>query len=182
MDIIEKIFELIDMRSFSNLWFWIVLAVLWSTVSHWVIGVPWDMVVRARKSVGRQAEDAAQRVADLQDLVRINCNRIVMIAEQAGLFLCAVVFFTLTTLGLLGFVYNNEFSQAVFLLALPLSILGLLSLRTARIIRRDALSDDALYRRLHRHRVATQAIGMLSIFVTAMWGMLQNFANGPFGY
>jgi len=38
----ETIFELIDMRSFSNLWYWIVLSVLWSTMSHWVLGVPFD--------------------------------------------------------------------------------------------------------------------------------------------
>ncbi|MEC7258626.1 MAG: component of SufBCD complex, partial [Pseudomonadota bacterium] len=50
MDWYSSIFELIDMRSFSNLWFWIALAVTWSTTSHWVLGVPFDMVNRARRN------------------------------------------------------------------------------------------------------------------------------------
>jgi hypothetical protein len=68
----ETIFELIDMRSFSNLWFWIALAVVWSTASHWVLGVPYDMVLRARRVDGL-AE------VDLEDMVRININRILYI-------------------------------------------------------------------------------------------------------
>ena len=163
------------MRSFSNLWFWIMLAVLWSSVSHWVLGVPWDMVVRARR---REEE---QTLEDLHDLVRVNCYRILLISDEVGLFLCAVVCFSLTMLVLLGFFYGNEFSQAVFLLALPLTVLGLLSVRSARVIRRDGLMGEALYRRFFRHRIVTQAIGLVSIFVTAVWGMLQNYTSGTFG-
>ena len=63
MDWYQTLFEMIDMRSFSNLWFWIALAVMWSTASHWVLGVPFDMVLRAR----RHGEEAQ---ADLEDMVR----------------------------------------------------------------------------------------------------------------
>ena len=65
----ETIFELIDMRSFSNLWYWIALAIMWSTLSHRVLGVPFDMVQRARKYGGQSAQD-------LDDMVRINVNRL----------------------------------------------------------------------------------------------------------
>ncbi|MEP3053977.1 MAG: component of SufBCD complex, partial [Ascidiaceihabitans sp.] len=80
MDLSETLLEIIDMRSFSNLWFWIALAVMWSTASLWVLGVPNDMIVRARRSAG-QAE------VDLEDLVRINCNRLLYIAQVSGLWL-----------------------------------------------------------------------------------------------
>lgn len=163
------------MRSFSNLWFWIMLAILWSSVSHWVIGVPWDMVVRARR---REEE---QTVEDLHDLVRVNCNRILLISDEVGLTLCGVLCFSLTTLVLLGFYYDNEFSQAVFLLALPMTLLGLLSVRSAQVIRRDGLVGEALYRRLSWHRIITQVLGLVSIFVTAVWGMLQNYTSGALG-
>ena len=43
---------------------WIVLAVAWSSASHWVLGVPFDMVMRARRQGGQAA-------ADLEDLARI---------------------------------------------------------------------------------------------------------------
>jgi hypothetical protein len=164
------VFELIDMRSFSNLWFWISLAVLWSTASHYVLGVPYDLVTRARRS-GGEAE------ADLRDLVRVNVNRLLYIGGMAGHWLTAFACFVLTTLAVIGFAYGIEFCQAVFLLGFPMSIVFALSLRTARRIR--AADGEGLHRMLSRHRLMVQAIGMVSIFVTAFWGMWQNMNVGP---
>ena len=162
------------MRSFSNLWFWIVLAVVWSTASHWVLGVPYDMVVRAKRH-GGEAE------VDLEDIVRVNVNRLLYIAEVSGLWILGFGCFLLTMLALLGFVYWMEFAQAVFLLALPLSIVGLLNLSTARLIRMDDEGGEKMHKRLARHRIYTQLVGMLAIFVTALWGMYQNMQIGALG-
>lgn len=164
------------MRSFSNLWYWIALAVLWSTVSHWVLGVPFDMILRAKRDGGGQA------MQDLQDLVRVNINRIIYIADVSGtwLFLFGSAF--LTTLGLTAFVYDVEFSQAVFLMVLPLTILGFLTVLTARRIRRRGDQGAELIRRLQRHRAVTQLVGVVSIFVTAMFGMYKNLYVGPWGF
>ncbi len=170
----ESVFTLIDMRSFSNLWFWIALAVVWSTASHWVLGVPWDMVVRARREGG-------QFEVDLEDIVRINTNRLLYIARVSGLWLLGFVCFFLTLLGGLGFFYEFEFGQAVFLLLFPMVIVGALSLNTARLIQERGELGEALYKRLLKHRIITQAIGMVAIFVTALWGMFQNLNLGPFG-
>ncbi len=172
----NSIFEVIDMRSFSNLWYWIGLAVLWSSVSHWVLGVPHDMIKRAKR------EKSGPAVQDLHDLARVNVNRILFIANVSGSWLLLFGSAALTTLGLTGFVYNVEFSQAVFCLVLPLAILAILSTWTARKIQRDGDDFDALIRRLSRHRLMTQLIGMISIFITAMYGMYQNFYVGPFAY
>ncbi|MFK7875386.1 MAG: component of SufBCD complex [Paracoccaceae bacterium] len=173
MDLHQTIFEMIDMRSFSNLWFWIALAVLWSTASHWVIGVPHDMILRARKHGG----DAEQ---DLQDIVRVNVNRLLYIANVSGPWLLGLGCFLLTALAVLGFVYDLEIAQALFLLGLPMSILCALSLRTARQIFHTGVGGDPLHRRLLRHRLYTQLLGVVSIFVTALWGMYQNLTVGVF--
>lgn len=162
------------MRSFSNLWFWIALAVLWSTASHWVLGVPFDMVARARR-YGGQAEQ------DLEDMVRINTNRLLFIANVSGLWLLGLGCFLLTGLGVLGFFYRLEIAQALFLLGLPMSLVGLLSLSTARLIYQTEPTGEALRRRLIRHRLYVQMIGVISIFITALWGMYQNLAIGPLG-
>lgn len=174
MDWYQTLFELIDMRSFSNLWFWIVLAVVWSTASHWVIGVPYDMVLRAKRN-----GDVAQ--IDLEDMVRINVNRLLYIGQVSGLWIAGFGCFFLTMLVLMGFVYSMEFAQAVFLLALPLSMVGMLSLSTARIIQTEQSTGEILFKRLNRHRIYTQIIGMVAIFVTALWGMYQNMTLGPLG-
>lgn len=159
------------MRSFSNLWFWIALAVLWSTSSHWVIGVPFDMIVRARKNGG-------QDEVDLEDIVRVNVNRLLLIGRVSGLWILAVGSFLLSGLALLGFVYKVEIAQALFLLGLPMSVLGMLSLSTASLIAAQQLRGEELRARMMRHRLYTQLLGVVSIFVTAMWGMYQNVTVG----
>ncbi len=175
MDWYEHVFELIDMRSFSNLWFWIVLALLWSSTSHWVLGIPWDLAQRARRS----GDTAGAQ--DFHDLVRINTNRILFIMEETGLLLAGFLCFVLTVLGTLGFYYGNEFSQAVFLLLFPMSLVGLMSVRTSHVIQMRDLQGEALFKILLRHRLITQVIGMISIFITAIWGMYQNMSIGALG-
>ena len=174
MDWFDIIFEVIDMRSFSNLWYWIGLAVVWSSASYWVIGVPYDMVQRARRRGG-------QSVSDLEEITRVNVNRILLIGSVSGLWMIGLGSGLLTVLGILGFGYRIEFAQALFLIGFPMSFVGLLSISTASLIRQEDSRGEVLCRRLIRHRFYTQLIGMLAIFVTAMWGMYQNLYVGPFG-
>ncbi len=174
MDLYSDIFELIDMRSFSNLWFWIALAVMWSTASHWVLGVPYDLVLRARRHGG-------QTEADLEDLVRINVNRMLYIARVSGLWILGLGCFLLSALVLLGFVYHIEFAQALFLLGFPMSIVTLISLSTARLIHQERSSGELLRKRLTRNRLYIQLTGLVSIFFTALWGMYQNMSIGVLG-
>jgi hypothetical protein len=174
LDWLQIIFEVIDMRSFANLWFWIMLAVIWSTSSHWVLGVPYDMVLRARRRGG-------QSMTDLEDIVRVNVNRLLLIGSVSGLWIIGLGSTVLTILGILGFGYDVEFAQAVFLILFPLAFVGLLSVAAASRIAEEGARDELLCRRLMRHRFWTQLIGMVSIFVTAMWGMYQNLYVGPFG-
>lgn len=172
MDWTKTLTDVIDMRSFSNIWYWIILAVVWSTQSHWVIGVPFDMIVRARRS-GGEAYD------DLCDLVRVNVDRILYIGRVSGLWLVGFTMFMMTGLAVLAFWYRIEIAQAIILIALPLCLVGVLSLSTARLIRTEEPEGAQLFRRLMRHRFWTQMIGVLSIFVTAMFGMYHNLAVVP---
>ncbi|MEL7459536.1 MAG: component of SufBCD complex [Pseudomonadota bacterium] len=174
MDWYQTVFELIDMRSFSNLWYWIALAVVWSTASHWVLGVPFDMVLRAKRQ-GGQAE------IDMLNIVSVNVRRMQYIGQVSGLWIIAIGSAVLTTLAILGFVYWVELAQAIFLLAFPMSLVGLLSLRAARAMLDDTHDADAMRDRLTRHRLHTQLIGVVSIFVTSLFGMWQNIAVGPLG-
>jgi hypothetical protein len=170
----KLVLDLIDLRSFSNLWYWIMLAVVWSSASHWVMGVPFDLIRRAQRLGG----DA---VHDLEMLVRINCDRLLNIADTSGMWLTGFVSFMLTGLVTLGWVYDVEFAQAVALIALPATVLGMMALRTARLIAAGEGQGAALFRRLARHRFATQVLGMLAIFVTSLFGMYHNMNVGVLG-
>ncbi len=174
MDIYATLFEVLDTRSFSNMWYWIGLAILWSTASHFVLGVPFDLALKAKRQGG-------ERMQDLEDMVRINTGRLLNIAEVSGLMLTALAATVITLLGVTGFFYGVEFSQAVFLMLFPMSFVGVLNIRTAHNITTHAPKGEALISVLRRHRFLVQLIGMVSIFVTAMWGMYQNIVTGPLG-
>ena len=147
---------------------------MWSSASHWVLGVPFDLISRARRQGGALQDD-------LEVLVRINTGRMLFIAQTAGVWLVAFLCFILTALLVLAVYYKVEFAQAVLFLLLPMSFLSLLSLRTAGLIVGGENSGEALHRRLIRHRIATQALGMVSIFVTSMFGMYANLYIGVLG-
>lgn len=168
MDLYQTVFEVIDMRSFSNLWYWIALAVLWSSTSHWVLGVPFDLIQRARRQGGQMG-------LDVETMASVNSRRLLGIARTAAAPIFAFVSFFLTTLAILGFWFDVEFAQAVFFLAAPMVIVGWLSLKSAVRIEEGENQGDALYRLLIRHRRMVQGVGMFSILITSLFGMYQNF-------
>ena len=173
MNFFDTVLEVIDARSFTSIWYWLTMAAAWSAVTRRVLGVPWDLLERAR-----QDEGAA---ADMQDLARITVNRLLRAAGSAGQVLLAVGSGILTLLAIIGFVYGSEFSQAMFLLLAPLSACALLSVRAARRIAADSASGDALRARLARLRLQIQGIAVVAIFVSATYGMLWSLRAGPFG-
>ncbi len=163
--LIENIFSLINMRSFSSLWFWIVLAVYWSAVTRVTLGAPYDLILRARRG-------DEQSVTDLQDLVRIHVRRRLEFIRRAGHWALAFNAGLMTALLLMAFHYQVEFAQALFLLFVPMLIVRVMALRLAFRVERQGLEGAALCRAMLRHRFWVQFLGLVSIFVTALWGML----------
>ncbi|MAQ39286.1 MULTISPECIES: hypothetical protein [Thioclava] len=170
MEVFDTIARLIDLRSFSNLWYWIALAAVWSSASHWVLGVPWDMVIRARRKGGEAAEDLAAMTA-------LNARRLNRIRRDAGFSMSISIPFMLSFLLITGFIYGSETAQAFALLLVPMMGVFGLSLRLAHKLDADpALAHDPTLaiKALSRHRVNVQAIGVVAIIVSALWGMYQN--------
>jgi len=174
VDILRLLPEIIDFHSFSNLWFWIALAVMWSRASHFVLGVPWDMVTRARRSGDPQV------IGDITALAAIHARRIGHIARTGGAALTAAVFAALSLLLVLGFGYNLHLAQALALLLIPAMLTGALSRRASLRIEEEPGPEET-FRLLARHRFFVQLIGMIAIFVTSMWGMYQNLSASFLG-
>ncbi|WP_224814881.1 component of SufBCD complex [Hasllibacter sp. MH4015] len=172
MDFLDLVTEVIDLRSFSNLWYWIVLAILWSSMSHWTIGVPYHLVTRARRG-------DAQAEADMLVLARMNAERMLHYAETSSIPATAFATFLLTSLALIGWVYGVEFCQAIFLLLCPSMLVLALGTWTAARLRADDYSHVPQI--LRQHRTMVQMLGVVFIFITAFWGMFQNVNVGPLG-
>jgi hypothetical protein len=172
LDFLELATEMIDLRSFSNLWYWIVLAVLWSTTSHWVLGIPFDMVTCARRGHERS-------VQDMEVLAQVNVNRILTLVEVSGAWTTGFAAFVVTGLGILGWGYGVEFCQAVFLLMFPMLLVAAWSIHTARKLMATEFAN--LSDRLRNHRRGVQAMGVVFIFITAFWGMWTNMNVSALG-
>lgn len=165
----DSVFALIDLRSFSNVWFWIMLALLWSNLVHAIIGVPHDMVLRARRRGGQALEDLVAQA-------EVQARRRVSLMGRGGVWLVALVSAGVSAVAVLGFVYRIEFAQAVTLLLVPLVLVLALNQRLAARIDRAMPAPDQLMRDLTWHRVIVQAIGLAAILVTSVWGMLSNLS------
>ncbi|TRD21826.1 component of SufBCD complex [Palleronia caenipelagi] len=168
------IFELIDPRSFSSLWYWLVVIWLWSVHAHGMLGVPYDMIYRARNEGGAA-------LSDVEALAEFRAYRVTDLVKVGAVWMTGLAAFVLVSLFLIGFGYGFELAQAVFLLAFPFALIFAQTVVTCRRILSDDRSGEALLRRLRVHRVTVQIVGILSIFVTVLWGMYQNIARGYLG-
>lgn len=153
-------FQAFSLQSFFNLWYWVLTVVVWTLVCRRTLGVPHDMILRARR-----LPDVAARV-DL--LARIGAERIAGLADAFGAPLAAAAGFALAGLGALGFWSGVEAAQAAFFLAAPLALVALGMLRLARHVRQTDLAGETLRRRLARRRAANQVIGTLAMFAAAV--------------
>lgn len=167
MNLEGSVLHLIDLRSFSSLWFWIVVAVTWSGVTHSTMGVPYDMVLRARRRGG-------QHLADLETLVDIQVRRRLTVLRAAGWLIVLIWAAALSLICILGFGYGLELAQAFTLLLLPMTLVAGLRGRLILRLADGLLRGEALCKVLTWHRAGVQAVGLLAILATTMWGMWFN--------
>jgi hypothetical protein len=94
--------------------------------------------------------------------------------DVSGPWIVGSMSFLISALVALGFWYKIELAQAISLMAVPLSLVFILSARNARLIRANGTYGVALRAKLTRQRFFNQVIGLISIFITAFWGMWYN--------
>ena len=115
-------------------------------------------------------------MADLESLAMIQARRRMQIMRASGVWLVGFWTAVLTALALLGFGYDHELAQAMALLLVPLTLAAWLGMRLSARIESGLVLGENLTKTLVWHRVGIQAIGLLAIFVTTMWGMWQNLS------
>ncbi len=169
MPVTETILEIIDLHTFSNIWYWLAVAVTWAVVSHWVLGVPFDLIIRARRAT-------PQALDDLEKLVDFHVRRFIMIEDFAGTPIIALAAFVLTALAVFGFYYDVEIAQGIFLIGFPLTIVGAICQRACHKYQTNPPTREDLPAELLRLRVMIQIVAMIAIFVTAFYGMYYNLS------
>ncbi|WP_342071016.1 hypothetical protein [Yoonia algicola] len=156
--------RLLDVQTFASVWYWLAVIVTWAVASNWLLGVPFDMLYRARKL-------DAPELADLEKLVDVNVRRIVEIDTFLGVIIAAMIAFCLTMLVLLGVFYHVEMAQGLLALAAPLTLILVMNMRLAYQLHANPLHGRELVQRLFRVRLWTQVVSMIALFFTSMYGM-----------
>lgn len=152
--------RLIASAGFDSLWYWVLQVVVWTLVCSRTLGVPHDMLIRARhdpvvaERVARLAALASERAAGINDL--------------AGPPLAAAAGFVLAALAALGFLNGLEGAQAAFVLLAPLACIAYSKLRLALFLRGRALSNPTLVLILTRRRFWHQTIAVLAMLAAAV--------------
>ncbi|PZQ49225.1 MAG: component of SufBCD complex [Rhodovulum sulfidophilum] len=157
--------------SFLSIWYWAFTVLVWTLVTHRVLGVPHDMLLRA----ARLPEVAAR----VDTLAHIAADRARGLAESAGVALAALAGFCLAMLAVLGFVFGVELARALVPLAFPLALVAALTARLAARVRAEGLRGEPLRRLLSRHRARNQGVAILAMFAAAVLAVTEPAAFFP---
>lgn len=184
--------DLLGARSYTSVWFWLMLAVAWTWVSRGTLGVPKDIVSAARRS-RRETPDEPRPTAQevlLLDWLSLTLPRW-KVGPAEGAILFGLGCFILAVLAGLGFYWRLEMAQALTLLLVPLWFVLILRARLAARLRamltkaqagsmpaRTAAADAA--RGLVIHQWVTTALSVLAVLVTAFLGTIWMILY-PFG-
>lgn len=142
--------------SFLSVWYWVLSAVVWSVVCNHILGVPYDMLWRARR-VPRVAEQAIE-------LAQMTAERVRLFQDRAGSAAAAIGGFVLAVLFTFGFLLRVEPAQAAFCLLFPLAIVAYSTMRLAQGMNMQCFDNDALLLILARRRMWHQFIAVVAIF------------------
>jgi hypothetical protein len=158
-------FEIIDLNSFWNIWYWMLTVVAWSMNAHFTMGVPHDCVQRAERLGGAWEEHC-------DALAVVYSTRLRYFIDLGGVYMAAFTSFVLAGLLTFGFGFGSEISQAIFMLIAPLMFSNVFTARLAYQIERESLKGQALRIALSRRRFWNQVIGLFAIIAqtgVAMW-------------
>lgn len=152
--------DFLDTATFSSVWYWIFLALAWSSRTHWTIGVPFDAVVRAERKGGRWEED-------LDAIAHAMSARFALFMGKGGPWIIGVATFLITGLIATSWMTFNELVMGISAFAVPMLIAEIGDVRLALRIHATGLRGYDLRRALVWRRFLNQVTGVLSLGVAA---------------
>lgn len=186
----DSLIGFLDSRSFGTIWYWLVVISTWSLTGRNVLGVPAEILGRARAAV-QAGEGEAAPVLHLLDWLSLMLPRW-RLGTLEGALILGMTVFALTSLAILGISYDLELALAAFLLLLPLSILFWMRVTLAHRLmplleaaeqgtRPIPEAAAEAIRRMVIHRRLVTLLSMAAVAVTALWGALWSVMN-PYGF
>jgi hypothetical protein len=153
------LFQTFAAASFQSIWYWVLHVVVWTLACYRTLGVPHDMLLRARR--------VPEAAAKVDILARLSSERIGGIHDRYGVPIAAAAGFALAGLAALGFSTGIEAAQAGFALLMPFIVVSYSKLRLALAIRRRGIAGTELVLALARRRVWHQFIAVMAMLAAA---------------
>lgn len=151
--------RIIASAGFDSIWYWVLHVVVWTLVCARTLGVPQDMLIRARR------EPAVAGRVEL--LAGVGAERIAAVHDLAGVPIAAAAGFVLAALAALGFLTGLESAQAIFMLLAPLAAIGYSNLRLALFLHGRRVAHPRLVLMLVHRRFWHQTIAVVAMLATA---------------
>lgn len=164
-------FQVLDMRAFSSLWYWLLLGLVWTRVMQAPLGVPVEMLRAARRGPGQARSDALA-------LARIEARHRMGALRALGAWRVAGWYCLLSALAVLAIGHAMEAAQATLLIAAPIGVVRWLGARAAARVAEGDADEEARLAALARLRWQVQAVGLVSVFLSAVFGMVHNLVSG----
>ena len=160
-----QIGDLIDFATFSSVWYWIFIALAWSSRSHWTIGIPFDAVIRAEKRGGTWE-------SDLDAMAHAMSARFALFMGRGGPWIIGVATFVVTGLIATGIATRNEMVLGIAAFAVPMILAEAGDVRLALRIHATGLRGYDLRRALVWRRFLNQVTGLVSLLLAAACAVL----------
>lgn len=141
--------------SFESIWYWVLHMIVWTLVTQRMLGVPHDMLVRARRS--------PEIAGKVEILALVHTGRLAALYDALGIAAALLGGFFLSALFVIGFLNGVELAQAVFLLVFPVSIVAYSTASVALRIERRNYRGDMLLRILARRQFWHQVIAVAAL-------------------
>lgn len=126
--------------------------------------MPYDALVRAHQKGGDFARDA-------EEMAMISVRRTIYVVRRRAVLIVLGIGFVLAVLATFAFL-GYEMSLAALSIAFPLVIVSTAEVFLAFRIEREGLAGEILRDALTRRRFWNQVIGLVSIFVAAIFTFL----------
>ncbi|MFC0199128.1 hypothetical protein [Paracoccus rhizosphaerae] len=178
---VDSLIGLLDSRSFMTIWYWLTLIGMWSATGRSVLGVPSEVLARARAARAKGDIDGPAVIA-LLDWLSLVLPRW-QLGPREGVVFLGVTSFLMSSMTVLGFVFWLELAQALVLLLFPFWLLFWMRTRLARRLMPviEGAQDDRLSlaeagaecaRKMAWHRTLVTMLSIAAVAVTVLWGTL----------
>ena len=151
-----ELIKFLNANSFNNVWFWVLVSIIWVTIINFTFGVTISQIQKAQLSGGTA-------LIDIETIILINSRRRTEYIDEFGLWIISIGMFLLSATATLGFWFSYELMQASTFLLVKLYYSYFSTLSLASKIKTKKLIGTDLCKAYLRCKNQKQFFGLLII-------------------